>query len=238
MADTEVLSTAKQNIIDLCTISLGYPVVSLYITTAQISVLIDFAVRKCTSKACPTFISTLYTASGVMDVSSLGIDTIKNVYQSDLGGVSCSMASGGCDICDKLCNYRWYSEMVKGDWNNQMYDRLAYQYARAEIQKEIMYDWYLDGTSLYLDNYTGYVTLEYLKKVITLEDLDSYWSTWVESYVLALVKITEGRIRSKYKLSSGTFEIESDELISEGNTDKQELEDKLNDSLGYWNIIR
>ena len=54
-----------------------------------------------------------------------------------------------------------------------------------------------------------------------------------------MVKITEGRIRSKYKISSGVFEIESDELINEGNTDKQELEQRLEDGgFGYWNIMR
>jgi hypothetical protein len=39
-------------------------------------------------------------------------------------------------------------------------------------------------------------------------------------------------------MNSSVFEIESDELISEGNNDKSELEQKLDEDMGYWNIMR
>ena len=177
-------SNARQNIIDTCKIALGYPVVSLFVTDEQINKIIDFSVRRCSSKACPVFTATAFAGQGVVDVSALDIDTVKNIYCSDLNGASCTACGNGCDICEKLCNYRMYGEMTKGDWNNQMYDRLAYQYSRAEIQKETLYDYYLDGTSLYLDNYTGLITIEYIKKNILLEDLDSFWTSWVEIILL------------------------------------------------------
>ena len=104
-------------------------------------------------------------------------------------------------------------------------------------------DWYLDPTDnkLYIDGFSGLVTVEYVKSSNTFEDIakNSFWRQWIRDYTLAMVKITEGRIRSKYKISSGVFEIESDELINEGNTDKQELEQRLEDGgFGYWNIMR
>ena len=259
------LSNIRKDIIDDCMIALGYPVVSIFITQEQINKLIDFSVRKCAGKACPTFLRLANAGSGVLNISEWGAEAIKHVYSGDISGVStpsngagCSECTNctqcnpggsvtgsplsGCDICNKLCQYRMYSYgMVQGDWNNSLYDMLAMNSAKAETEKLILDDVYYDRTSgmLYLDNYSGVITIEYTKSRPTIEDLenDSMWSSWVRDYTLAMVKITEGRIRSKYKITSGVFEIESDELISEGNSDKQELEERLNENIGYYNIM-
>lgn len=248
------LSDIRKEIIEDCMIALGYPVVSLFITQEQINRLIDFSVRKCSGKASPRFLQTLYSGNGVVDVSEYNMEAVSAVYSGDISssgssgqssdcGGNCSSLSG-CDICEKLCQYRGYSSygMLKGDWNNELYNRLAYLGVKSELKNLDMSDIYLDNTSgkLYLDGYTGLVTIEYVKSRITLEDLsnDSFWTSWVRDYTLAMVKITEGRIRGKYKITSGVFEIEADELINEGNTDKQELEERLNENIGYWNILR
>lgn len=245
----EKLSKVRQDIIEDCMIALGYPVVSLFITQEQINRLIDFSVRKCAGKACPRFMQTFNVVSGVIDVSSYGMEAVSAVYSGDIGSSSngscssCRSSISGCNVCEQLCQNRPYSYgLMKGNWNNELYDQLAYRYAKSELDNLKMSDYYLDvpGQMLYLDNYSGIITVEYVKNNITIEDLqfDSYWSSWVRDYTLAMVKITEGRIRSKYKLSSGVFEVESDELISEGNTDKQDLEEKLNENIGYYSIMR
>lgn len=245
----EKLSKVRQDIIDDCMIALGYPVVSLFITQEQINRLIDFSVRKCAGKACPRFTKTFNVVSGAVDVSSYGMEAVSAVYSGDVSSSSsescssCGSSISGCNVCEQLCQNRPYSYgLMKGSWNNELYDQLAYRYAKSELDNLKMSDYYLDvpGQMLYLDNYSGIITVEYVKNNITIEDLqfDSYWSSWVRDYTLAMVKITEGRIRSKYKLSSGVFEVESDELISEGNTDKQDLEEKLNENIGYYSIMR
>lgn len=244
----ESLSDVRKNIIEDCMTALGYPVVSLFITQEQINRLIDMAVRKCSGKACPRFLQTFYVGNGVVDVSEYNMTAVVSVYSSSgVGGTpdcegSCSGLST-CDICDKLCSYRAYSYgLLQGSWNNSLYNQLAYQSAKSEQKSLELSDYYLDvgEGKLYLDNYTGTVTVEYTKGSVVLEDLknDSYWLSWISDYTLALTKITEGRIRGKYKATSGVFEIEADELISEGNTDKQDLEEKLNEEIGYWNILR
>lgn len=220
------------DLIDDIKTNLGAPVVSLYISDEQIEKLIKSAVRKCSSKACPTFLITLNAGGGVLDLSKYDVDTVKNVFSADLSSGGCS---GSCDICSKLCDYRGYSDLMTE--RSRLYDRLAINLSRAEMDKLEMRDWKFSEGMLYLDNYSGPITVEYIKKNISFEDLDSGWRSFVERYSLALVKITEGRIRSKFKMSSGVFEIESDELISEGNSDLQELETQLNENVGYWNII-
>lgn len=224
--------------------------------------MIDFSVRRCEGKACQTFLETFYVRGGCIDVSKYNMEAVRFIYRADIGtgsgnsnsncscGCGCGDSSSGslspysgCDICDKLCKYRMYSWGLTGGADRmRLYDMMAYQYARSELENLSLDDWYLDSVEgkLYLDGFSGWVTVEYVKSQVTMEDLNenTYWKTWVRDYTLAMVKITEGRIRGKYKISSGVFEIESDELVSEGQSEKENLEQKLDDDMGYWNILR
>lgn len=256
-------SDTRRTIIDDVMIELGYPVISLFITQEQINQMIDFAVRKCANKACPRFLVTLYS-NGFIDVSPYDMEAVSNIYKADISGFSGGSSQGsscdcgcntpcgsspssdlGCNVCEKLCQYRGYSGSGYGltgsDWNNQMYNLLAIQNSRAQMNSMILSDWYLDNgdQKLYLDNYNGWITIEYTKSRIKIEDLahDTAWLGWVRDYTLALCKIIEGRIRGKFKVQSAPFEIEADELISEGNNDKQELEQKLDEDIGYYTIM-
>lgn len=263
------LSKVRRDIIEDCMVELGYPVITLYLTQYQISRLIDFSVRKCVTKACPTFLVLLNASIGCIDVSEYKMEAVRQIYEADVNksssnsnnsnsnntdasnnlvvnenGDSCSHPLTGCDICNKLCQYRMYSYggMTDNMGRSRLYDMLSWQYASSEMNNLLLNDWYLDQAEqkLYIDGFDGLVTVEYVKEECTIEDLKSksQWKSWVRDYTLALCKITEGRIRSKYKISSGVFEIESDELISEGTSEKQELEEKLNEDMGYWNIMR
>ena len=252
------LSKVRRDIIEDCMVALGYPVITLFITQRQVDRLINFSVRRCESKACQTFLELFYVSSGCIDVSQYNMEAVRQIYPADIDvtggkgndltvsdgdGCSCNSFLSGCDICEKLCHYRMYSfGLVNSDGRNRIYDLLSYQYAKSELNKLSLQDWYLDSVEgkLYIDDFSGWVTVEYVKAGCTIEDLEKnvYWKNWVRDYTLAMVKITEGRIRSKYKISSGVFEIESDELINEGNNDKQELEQKLDEDMGYWNIMR
>lgn len=254
------LSDVRRGLIEDCMTVLGYPVISLFITQEQIDRLINLAVRKCSGKACPKFLQSFYVGSGVIDVSAYHMSAVSAVYSADVSGsgsggscdCGCSSCGGStsnpkpslssCNICQQLCQYRIYSSGLLSNNYTDLYNRLAQQAAQSELRSLELSDVYLDVSEgkLYVDNYSGAVTVEYVKSSISLEDLqnDDFWLSWVTDYTIALAKITEGRIRAKYKPSSGVFEVEADELINEGNTDKQELEERLNENIGYWNILR
>lgn len=266
----ESLSKVRRDIIEDCMIALGYPVITLFVTQRQINRLIDFSVRRCETKASQQFLETFYVGTGCIDVSDYDMEAVRYIYNADIGygspglgsegtgcngncscGCTCGTESesssispySGCDICNRLCKYRMYSWGLTGSGEQgRIYDIISYQYAQSELQNLELDDWYLDSAEgkLYVDGFSGWITVEYVKSSVTIDDLveNSIWRNWVRDYTLAMVKITEGRIRGKYKISSGVFEIESDELISEGQTEKDNLEEKLNDDMGYWNILR
>ena len=260
------LPKVRRDIIEDCMVALGYPVITLFITQRQINRLIDFSVRRCEGKACQTFLETFYVWGGCIDVSAYNMEAVKYIYRADLGSggtnssgnCACGCSSckyggssgsinsnplSGCDICNKLCKYRMYSWGLTGTGQmSRLYDNLSLLYVQSELDNLELNDWYLDSTEgkLYLDGFSGWITVEYVKSSVTMEDLadNSYWKSWIRDYTLAMVKITEGRIRGKYKISSGVFDIEADELVSEGNSDKDTLDQSLNDDIGYWNILR
>lgn len=255
----ESLSKERRDIIEDCMVALGYPVITLYITQRQIDRLIDFATRRCESKVSLPYLATFSVGNGVVDVSGYDMLAVRQIYNGVGSGVStenanlvanpdspnsgCNISMSNCDICNQLCQYRGMQSLAGSYGTKGIYDYVAYAGAMSELNVLMTNDWYLDPTDnkLYIDGFSGVVTVEYVKSNNSFEDIakDNFWRQWIRDYTLAMVKITEGRIRSKYKISSGVFEIESDELISEGNNDKQELEQRLEDGgFGYWNIMR
>lgn len=251
LQQTDLSREAINNIIDYIKTSLGFPVITIYITDDMIEKLIRSARRKCSSHASLSYTSLFdgYVVGGVVDLSSVNAVTVRKVYSAAIDGAggsgsgsAGSSCSNNCDICGKLCQYRGMSDLLTE--KTRLYDSLAYQLSNSELKKMSLEDFYYDSARkmLYVDGYSGAVTIEYVPSADSVDILtssDAEWLSWIQDYSLALVKITEGRIRSKFKMPGGpALEIESDTLISEGESSKTELESKLTEGMGYWNIMR
>jgi hypothetical protein len=211
----------REDLVESVKMQLGYPVITLYTKDEQINSMIGTAIRKCQSKACPTFSMSAVITDGKLSLAGMNLETVKNVY-SDVG-----TALYPADIFSN--NLYIQSNLMEAVWAAGK---------RSEQEKLALSDFYMDKEFLYVDNFSGLVTIEYVKKDIEFDELDIEWRGWVESYVTALIKIIEGRIRGKYKLQSGPFEVEADQLISEGTSALSELDSKLDVSMGYFNILR
>lgn len=80
------------------------------------------------------------------------------------------------------------------------------------------------------------ITIEYIPLYEKVEDLsDPYWQDILRKLSTALTKIALGRIRSKYKQSNALWELDGEQLLTEGNEDLKELREQLrvNDQLAY-----
>lgn len=84
---------------------------------------------------------------------------------------------------------------------------------------------------LYLSNNDKGITricVKYLRKyrsVEEIEDLDVLQE--VKEYALALCKIIEGNIRRKLQSAPGAIQLDGDSLVSEGMSEKQDIESRL-----------
>lgn len=83
--------------------------------------------------------------------------------------------------------------------------------------------------TLYISNHDGSkVCVRYLRNyrsVEEIEDIDVLQR--VKEYALALCKIIEGNIRRKLQSAPGAIQLDGDSLVSEGMSEKQEIESRL-----------
>ena len=72
------------------------------------------------------------------------------------------------------------------------------------------------------------VTIKYIPKLFSVEQVkDDYWIDILVRMSLALTKIVEGRIRTRYNLSNPLWGMDGDKLLEEGNTEYKELQEVL-----------
>lgn len=210
---------------------LGSPVVTLYIKDEQIKTLINKAIRKCSEKACPVHTMDAIVVDGKIDLTGKDVYVVKNVYRP-LNAGSYKDPFGLIGATSYPVAYD------QGVFGRRYLDEIADIGYLSQARHLQVPDFYLDGETLYVDNYEGNVTIEYLKKNLTLEDLDVNWQSWVEDYTTAMAKMVEGRIRGKFRPQSAPFEVDYQDLLSEGQSEMQELEQKLDMAIGYYNILR
>lgn len=114
----------------------------------------------------------------------------------------------------------------RGGVNSVMIDRATQNY----LSEQRIIEFKQIKDKLYLYNYTGLVTVEYMPKVVSYESLDEKLQTWVRDYTLALSKETVGRIRSKFKSNDSPFELDGDTMLNEGLDAQRELLDNLREA--------
>jgi hypothetical protein len=107
-------------------------------------------------------------------------------------------------------------------------------YARAmltnqlknSIATDLDFMWDKPNKDLYV--YANYpkpeeITIVYIPEYTNIEEItESFWENLLRRLALALTKQMLGRVRSKYKLSSATYELDGEALLSES---QQELTD-------------
>ena len=92
---------------------------------------------------------------------------------------------------------------------------------------------------LYLDNFAGNVTIEYLKEIESLEGIEEeYIVKWVEQYTLALCKEVIGRVRGKFTPANAPYTLDAETLLSEGVQERERLESDLREGFaGFFTVL-
>lgn len=84
---------------------------------------------------------------------------------------------------------------------------------------------------LYLSNQANKsktICIKYLRRYRTVEEIeDMDILQRVKEYALALCKIIEGNIRRKLQSAPGAIQLDGDSLVSEGMSEKQDIESRL-----------
>lgn len=214
----------RQMVLDIKTM-LGHPTVRLEVGDAQIESLIDRAYRMIKPYITDRKLIT-FTASQCVDLSEYKVVDIVRIYPT----VNMSY-SGGQEV---LFDFQVYRPV--GDSLMRSVSRVA---SAASEDYDIPFR-FVDG-KVYLSPNTavGSVTAECLVDIPVEELKDERAISWIQSYSEALVKEVLGRIRGKFKSSNLPVEIDSDQLLSEAQSEKERLESELYDrEFGQFFVLR
>ncbi len=160
-------------------------------------------------------------ANSPIDVSSHNIVEVVAIYDTGDNGIpqlqSQMFLNPGVFVYNNNFRDNYISYLT--------YSKLASAYEYVNISS-----WKFDHVHqlLYLTKNSPMVVkcLVELRAVTDIEE-ESQWVAWFKDYALALAKIMVGRMRSKYTLSNGQYQLDGNAILQEGIADKQRLEEEM-----------
>lgn len=207
-------------------IDLGSDINSLGIKDATILQKVEEALRKISVYA-PYVCTEMFTVQGKsvgLPDDSIAVISIENI--DNPSATSAQVAQNDTDLFSVsryLYNYNDLSDP---------YIFLMQKNAVSTLQSFVSStDYYFDKHThkLMLSNFDGKsVCVKYLRKYRSVEEIeDNDILQRVKEYALALCKIIEGNIRRKLQSAPGAIQMDGDSLVSEGMSEKQNIEDRL-----------
>lgn len=207
-------------------VDLGFDINSLGISDESIELKVNEALRKISIYA-PYVCTEMLDVVG--NVAELPEDATTVVAVLNLNKPSATKARVLADDTDLFSVSRY---LYNFNDLSDPYIFLMQKNAVSTLQNFVRYTDYRFEKSthkLYLSNYDeNKVCVKYLRKyrsVEEIEDVDVLQR--VKEYALALCKIIEGNIRRKLQSAPGAIQLDGDSLVSEGMSEKQEIESKL-----------
>lgn len=221
----------EENIVKRVKTSLGYPVVDVYMSDEMIKEQVGIALEKFSSSVFKGVILTL----PAIEFQELNPDEIALVTQVEPYFPNDKKSSLYVQDEFSLAEAeRYFNTRSQSIGTPILAKILRQQMSRVFDSK---FDWHYDRTTggLYLDNVPANISTisVFAKKYYTLEDLPKYAEDWLFEYTLALCKIVEGRIRSKFKDSFPGAPTDGDTLTSEGMSEREALQVSLLDFISY-----
>lgn len=215
-----------EDLVEEIKVDLGCDINSLGISDSSIELKIKEALRKISVYA-------PYVCTEMLDVSNgtvqLPDDTTAVVEILNLDKPSATKARVVADDTDLFSVSRYlynYNDL------SDPYIFLMQRNAVSTLQRFVrLTDWrYEKGThKLYISNHDGQkLCVRYFRHYRTVEEIeDTDVLQRVKEYSLALCKIIEGNIRRKLQSAPGAIQLDGDSLVSEGMSEKQDIESKL-----------
>lgn len=215
-----------EEMIEEIKIDLGSDVNSLGISDSSIQRKIEEAVRKISSYSPYVCTEGFKVLGGVIQMPE---DTTAVVAVLNFDKASATRAKVVADDTDLFSVSRYlynYNDL------SDPYIFLMQKNAVSTLQGFVRlkdYRYEKNSHKLFISNHEGEtLTLQYLRKYRSFEEIqDVDIIQIVKEYSLALCKIIEGNIRRKLQSAPGAIQLDGDSLVSEGMSEKQEIESQL-----------
>ena len=109
------------------------------------------------------------------------------------------------------------------------------------ISTDMEFHWDGPNKKLYLvanPSKPSMVTIKFKPEYFSIEDIhEDYWDTQIRKLALGQCKIALGRIRSKYTSNSAKFQLDGNTLLTEGQTEVQEVRNRLDANRNLFTVL-
>lgn len=202
--------------------SLGYPVVNLAMTDDMIEV--------CINKAINTIVPYLNNVEVFEVPTKTTTFTDKKIYAV----IRVTASDNYADIERDSAIYRGFYTIN----NKRLVDSALYSYYIDTVQDDLgQIGFRFISNTLYVDgDHPPYCVEAITEKSIA--NMTEDYVNWCFEYSLALVKITEGEIRSKVKITGSPVETNGSDLKAEGIAERDKLKEALGVTIGLFYATR
>lgn len=210
---------------------LGAQVLDIELTSEQIKVIVEQAFEELIHYMTDTYTVTVPYAQCI-DLKKYHIDSVESVLRgsdSVLTGIPFQMPAMDLMNVTGMYNIEDYMNamLVKRNLNT--------------LATDMDFIWDKPNRKLYLTanpNIPSYVTINFKPEYFSVEDIrEQYWETQLRRLALGMVKVTIGRIRSKYTSRSTKYELDGPTLLAEGNNEIQEVRQRLDDNKDIFTVL-
>lgn len=215
--------------VDDIQMQLGYPVVQLELDRSQIRNIVNRAFSELKHYVTDSKLITIPYQNKI-DVKDYKIDSILYIMR----GQPSTKLTPLQDVMFFYSDKGAYSNYNLTDYARAMLSNSN----KNAISTDLDFKYDKDERILYVNCNQAIpqtITIEYIPEYDSVEELkESYWQNILKKFSLAMTKVILGRIRGKYTLNSATYNLDADQLLSEGNSELQEIRsflDSNNDSL-------
>ena len=179
----------------------------------------------------------------VIDLKNKGVYSVTTVYSGAIPvntGVSSSLTDGSLLFGTSYANA--FDPMIGiGSVDSIAISLLTNQVITTATGSSTEIDFIYKDRKLYVNQVNlsaTEITIEYVPMYEFVDDVtDPYWCHYILNIAIALTKIALGRARGKYRISNLSYEMDSDTLISEGNTELETLMNELRESNDTFYIL-
>lgn len=82
------------------------------------------------------------------------------------------------------------------------------------------------------------ITIGYVPEFESVSEVYTpYWMSYLKRFSVAYAKEAEGRIRSKYTVNSGTYQLDGNVLLSEAQSELAQIREELNSNVNIMHTI-
>lgn len=217
--------TTEQYVNDIL-FQLGYPVVEVEIKD-YLPKIVDMAFREIQHYISDTYTVTVnYSEKMHLEPPDYKIDSVVYVMRA-------SSQMTDADLQDVMYQMMSSSSLQTSTLTNYSVALLTQQ-CKNTIATDLDFHWDKGNRDLYV--YANYpkptrVTIVYIPEYKIIDDIrEPFWENLLKRLALALSKQMLGRIRSKYKSNSATYELDGDTLLAEAQQELSEIRQFLDEN--------